>query len=107
MFSASLLLGIRWYLFKDGFSKAHQPNYTVKGEMFLLSVVLHDYIIIIIQSWMYSLICTQPGGGDDPEIKEIKALVYMQSMCSRSMILLTICPYHTSIHHSFRLTMIL
>ena len=30
-FSASLLLGIQWYLFKDGFSKAHQPNCTVKG----------------------------------------------------------------------------
>ena len=29
-FSASLLLGIRWYLFKDGFSKAHQQIYIIK-----------------------------------------------------------------------------
>ena len=36
-------------LFKDGFSKAHQPNYTVKGEMFLVLVTLRDYIIVIIQ----------------------------------------------------------
>ena len=46
-FSASLLLGIRWYLFKDGFPKAHQPIYTVKGGNVLLSVTLRDYIIVI------------------------------------------------------------
>ena len=53
-FSASLLLGIRWYLFKDGFSKAHQSNYTVKGGnvSFVSDVTnLHDYIIVIIQSF--------------------------------------------------------
>ena len=69
---APRLLVIWWYLFKDGFSKAHQPNYTIKGKMFILSVTLHDYITAIIQSfnWMYSLICTQSGGGDDHQIKE-------------------------------------
>ena len=69
-FSASQVLVIRWYLFNlHGFSKAHQPNYAVKGEMFPLPVTLQDYIIVIIQSfWMYSLICTQPG--DDHPIKE-------------------------------------
>ena len=38
-FSASLLLAIRWYLFKDGFSKAHQLH------------ELHQHFKLFYNSW--------------------------------------------------------
>ena len=43
-----------------------------RGEMFILSVTLHDYIIVIIQSFgcSYKYAYVQPGGGDDEQIKE-------------------------------------
>ena len=87
-FSASLLLSIRWYLFKDGFSKAHQLNYTVQGGnvSFVSDVAwLHNRHYPVI--WMYSLTCIQPGGGDD-HADQRKAL-RTQSICSRSMVQLT------------------
>ena len=87
-FSASLLLSIRWYLFKDGFSKAHQLNYTVQGGnvSFVSDVAwLHNRHYPVV--WMYSLTCIQPGGGDD-HADQRKAL-RTQSICSRSMVCLT------------------
>ena len=84
-FSASLLLRIQWYLFKDGFSKAHQLNYTVQGGnvSFVSDVTwLHNRHYPVI--WMYSLTCIQPGGGDD-HADQRKAL-RTQSICSRSMV---------------------
>ena len=107
MFSASLLLSIRWYLFKDGFSKAHQLNYTVQGGnvSFVSDVAwLHNRHYPVV--WMYSLICIQPGGGDD-HADQRKAL-RTQSICSRSMLLLCLPrrkkilhPNHNALFSSF------
>ena len=66
-----------WYqiLFKDGFSKAYQPNYTVKEEMFLLSVTLRDYIIVIIQSFgcNHSYVYNLWEGGTHPRFWKVRA----------------------------------
>ena len=56
-------------------SKAHQPNDTIKKEMFLLSVTLHGYMIIIIQSFGYTV---------KPRYKEVgynKTLFITRSFC--------------------------
>ena len=93
-FSASLLLSIRWYLFKDGFSKAHQLNYTVQGGnvSFVSDVAwLHNRHYPVV--WMYSLTCIQPGGDDD-HADQRKAL-RTQSICSRSMVTDSTCQYVT------------